>query len=217
MRFDRLQFRHGTGRCAALVWLGLLGLVTAAGAADERVRFEAQPGGKVRLEGSSTIHDWHVESLIVSGFIEVDAKFPAANAAAKAEVTIPVRSLKSSGKKPMDTIMYETMKLTQHPQIEYRLLELASKGAPTGKTAQFIAKGALTVAGVTRTNVISVTVESTDGTRLKVTGNTMLKMTDFGMKPPAPTVGLGLIKTDDEVKVNFEWHAARPAATAAKP
>ena len=50
-----------------------------------------------------------------------------------------------------------------------------------------------------------VTVTHVDGGKLKVSGKTPLKMTDFGIKPPAPAVGLGLIKTGDEVKISFEW------------
>jgi hypothetical protein len=30
-------------------------------------------------------------------------------------------------------------------------------------------------------------------------------MTSFGIKPPAPKLALGLIHTDDDVKVTFEW------------
>jgi hypothetical protein len=44
-----------------------------------------------------------------------------------------------------------------------------------------------------------------DGDKLKITGTTALKMTDHAIKPPAPAVGLGLIKTGDEVKISFEW------------
>ena len=42
-------------------------------------------------------------------------------------------------------------------------------------------------------------------TKLKVIGTTALKMTDFGISPPAPDIGLGLIKTGDDVKLTFEW------------
>jgi hypothetical protein len=34
-------------------------------------------------------------------------------------------------------------------------------------------------------------------------------MTEFGIKPPAPAIGLGLIKTGDDVKITFEWMTAR--------
>jgi hypothetical protein len=36
-----------------------------------------------------------------------------------------------------------------------------------------------------------------------------LKMTDFGIQPPSPAVALGLIKTADEVTINFEWKTVR--------
>ena len=61
------------------------------------------------------------------------------------------------------------------------------------------------MAGVIKTNTMAVTVERIEKTKLKVTGTTALKMTDFGIKPPAPDVGLGLIKTGDDVKLTFEW------------
>jgi hypothetical protein len=71
------------------------------------------------------------------------------------------------------------------------------------------------VAGVTRTNTMPVTIERVETTKLKVTGVTALKMTDFGIKPPSPDVpGLGaLIKTGDDVKITFDW-LTRPAETA---
>jgi hypothetical protein len=45
--------------------------------------------------------------------------------------------------------------------------------------------------------------------KLKATGSKQLKMTDFDIKPPAPAVGLGLIKTADEVTVTFEWSTVK--------
>ena len=43
------------------------------------------------------------------------------------------------------------------------------------------------------------------GDKIKISGNTSLKMTDFKIEPPAPTLGLGALKTGDEVKISFEW------------
>jgi hypothetical protein len=60
-------------------------------------------------------------------------------------------------------------------------------------------------------------MEPVSGNKLKSTGAVDLKMTDFGIKPPAPSVGLGLIKTGDEIKLTFEWLTAKTAPdTAAK-
>lgn len=196
-----------------------LGAALAALAADS-IQFESRPGSKIKLDGTSTVHDWTVESQIIRGTMEVPADFAKDPAAAakntKVEVTIPVRSLKS-GKSAMNTIMWEAMKMKDHPNIEYKLLELTPKsGGTQGASAQFDAKGALKVAGVTRTNTMPVTIEKIDATKAKVTGATTVKMTDFGIKPPAPTVGLGFIKTGDDVKIVFEWQTEQTTSGAPK-
>jgi polyisoprenoid-binding protein YceI len=185
--------------------------VSLAATAEDWSRYEAQPGSKVTIAGTSTVHDWTVEGRLIGGFMEVNKDFSLENAKdvkvnPKVEAIIPVRSIKS-GKKRMDEVMHEAMKEKEHPQIKYRLIELKPKSGATG--AQFDAVGALTVAGVTRTNTMPVTMEKAGDDKLKVTGSTALKMTEFGIKPPAPEIALGLIKTGDDVKINFEWVTAK--------
>jgi len=189
---------------AALVATGFL-------SAADTVRYTPVPNSsKLRMDGTSTIHDWHADTDIIGGFMELEATFPDASGKSapsavkpKVEVKIPVRTLKSSGGKRMDAVMQEHMKFEQFKMIEYRVLELAPKAGAAG---QFDAKGALTIAGVTKTNTMPVTIERVENTRLKVKGTAAVKMTDFGIKPPAPEIaGLSLIKTGDDVKLNFEW------------
>jgi polyisoprenoid-binding protein YceI len=190
---------------APAVWLAASSLLAA-----EAVRYTPVPNtSKLRMDGTSTIHDWHADTDVIGGFMEIEATFPdtADNSTPSAirpkiEVKIPVRALKTSGGKRMDAVMQEHMKFDQHKMIEYRVVELTPK---SGAPAQFEAKGALTVAGITKTNTMSVAIERVEKTRLKVTGKTALKMTDFGISPPAPDVGLGLIKTGDDVQLSFEW------------
>lgn len=189
---------------AALVATGFL-------SAADTVRYTPVPNSsKLRMDGTSTIHDWHADTDIIGGFMELEATFPDASGKSapsavkpKVEVKIPIRSLKSSGGKRMDAVMQEHMKFEQYKAIEYRVLELAPKAGAAG---QFDATGALTIAGVTKTNSMLVTIERVENTRLKVKGTAAVKMTDFGIKPPAPEIaGLSLIKTGDDVKLNFEW------------
>jgi polyisoprenoid-binding protein YceI len=162
----------------SLALFAIFAAVTVSAA--DVVRFEGRPGSKVKLDGSSNIHDWTVESQLLSGFMEFDAAFakdPAAAAkSAKAEVSIAVRSLKS-GKRPMDNVMYEAMKIQQHPKIEYKLIQLTPKsGGAQDSKAQFDATGSLTVAGVTRTNTMPVTIEKVGENKAKVSGTTTVKM-----------------------------------------
>lgn len=178
-------------------------------AAIRTIRFVAQPGSKVRMDGTSTIHDWNVESRIIGGFLEFDeglslAALKPGQIKARVEAIIPVSSLKSSSGRPMDSIMYEAMNQAQFPRIEYRLRELTCKELP----AKFEAIGELQVSGVTNRITMPVTMESPTNGQLRIAGATTLKMTDFGIKPPAPSLGgVAPIKTGDEVGISFEWVA----------
>ena len=160
------------------------------------------------MDGDSTIHKWYAETDVIGGSLELDSSFPTPGSSAvltpKVEAKIPVRSLKTSGGKRMDAVMQDHLKYTDHKTIDYRVLELAPKAGASG---QYDAKGALTVAGVTKTNTMAVTIEKLEGSKLKVTGKTALKMTEFGISPPAPDIGLGLIKTSDDVQLTFTWVA----------
>jgi polyisoprenoid-binding protein YceI len=86
--------------------------------------------------------------------------------------------------------------------IHYQLIELKVSAASSNK-ADCIAQGRLTVAGVTNTITMPVTVERLEGHRIKVSGAIPLKMTAFNIKPPEP-VGF-FIKTGDEVRISFDW------------
>lgn len=200
-----------TSRLTLSFALGAFIFATGVLSAADAVRYQPVPNSsKLRMDGTSTIHDWHAETDIIGGSMELEATFPDASGKSapsavkpKVEVKIPVRSLKSSGGKRMDTVMQEHLKFEQHKVIEYRVLELAPKAGAAG---QFDAKGTLSIAGVTKTNTMPVTIERVENTKLKVKGITSLKMTDFGIKPPAPEIlGLSVIKTGDDVKLSFEW------------
>lgn len=190
--------------------------------AETWTRYQARPGSKVRIDGTSTVHDWSVEGQIIGGFMELDSNFALESGKApsaggkvnsKVEVDIPVRSLKS-GKKLMDDIMHGAMKQEGHPKIQYRLKELTLLPLSQNAPLKFDSAGELTVAGVTKPVKMQVTMEPMAQDRVKVIGQTNLKMTDFGIKPPAPSVGLGLIRTGDDVKITFEWLTARQKETA---
>jgi len=194
----------------------LLGVV----AVSAQVRYQASPGSKVKIDGTSTIHDWTVEGGVIGGFIEFEsdsvidpAKATTGEVKAKVEVTFPVRTLQS-GKKPMNDIMYDTMKVKDHTAIKYVLKEMKAQERKAGEPLKFDTKGDLTVAGVTKPIDMVVALEP-QGNKLKATGSKQLKMTDFGMKPPAPAVGLGLIKTADEVTITFEWVTTKKEAKTA--
>lgn len=217
-----------TGNIAVLLLAGL-----SVQAADQMTKYYARSGSKMRIEGTSTIHDWQVEGTLIGGFLEVGPNFPAEPGApatpgkvdAHAEPFIMVRSLKSIEKdgKPysdrMDEVMYEHLKAQQNPKISFHLTDLTLKEAAKGKDDPYVfeAKGQVVVSGVTNAVTMPVNITPLGDKKLKVSGKTSLKMTDFKVEPPNP-LGLG-IKTGDDVKIIFDWMVAQrnqPAAAAAK-
>jgi polyisoprenoid-binding protein YceI len=199
-------------------------LLPASPVSAQPVRYVALTNSsKLKMEGTSTIHDWTVESTNVGGFIEADANFPQSALtdpkAAKPviRVSMPVSELRSYAD-AMDAVMQDHLNMDKYPLIEYRLIELKPKSAPDAPgSPQFDAVGALTVSGTTRTNTMPVTIQRVEKTKLKVTGATPLKMTDFEVEPPAPRIlGMPTIKTGDDIKISFEWLLEeKPAPTKA--
>jgi hypothetical protein len=197
-------------------------------------RFDSKPGSNVRIEGTSSIHDWQVTGKLIGGYLEVGAGFPT-NATAPArpgkvevrgEIFIPVRSMKSITKEgnaystAMDDIMYEKFLDQKYPKIHYRIRELELKTTPAGAGLPFVfeSKGELVVAGVTNPISMPVNITLPAENTIKVVGNTAVKMTQFNIKPPEP-VNM-LIKTGDDVKLFFEWiavHKTAPATNSVAP
>jgi len=203
---------------AALVF-GLM--ATLAVAQDDVTTYRSKPGRDtlVKVEGTSTVHDWTVEGRIVAGQIEFGpgfstdpTKLKPGKLEAKAKIDIPVRALKSmkNGQpysNAMDGIMYENLKESEHKRISYTLSELSIKEVPQGAGEPILltSKGELEVAGVKKEIEMPVKVTPMDKGALKFSMETAVKMTDFGIQPPAPKIALGAIKTGDEVKIIIDW------------
>lgn len=232
MQKKKLNMKIKTLLAGNIALLLLAGLTAQAA---EMTKYYARSGSKMRIEGTSNIHDWQVESSIIGGFLEVGPNFPVepgqaatpGKVEANAAPFVSVRSLKSVEKdgKPysdkMDEIMYEKLKATESKTITYYLKELTLKEAAKSKDAPYVfeAKGDLVVAGATNAITMPVNILPLGEKKLKVSGGTSLKMSDFKIEAPAPKIALGLIKTGDEVKIKFDWmvgQRATPAAAAAK-
>jgi polyisoprenoid-binding protein YceI len=187
-----------------------------------QTRFNTQPvGNSVRIDGTSSAHDWEMEGTIIGGYLEFGEgvsldKSQAAPAGlqgdkltAKVHAIIPVSTVHSKADhlpEVMDGLMQKTMKASDFPRIEYTLKELTFKGPHTaGQPFTFDADGELTIAGATKKVSFPVTIEPLDGGKIKIVGTAAVKMTDFGVDPPKPNFGLGLMKCGDDVKILFDW------------
>ena len=215
---------------AGNVILGLLATSSVL-AADQVTKLHGKPGSKMRIEGTSTIHDWQVESKIIGGSIEVGPNFPVeagqdvkpGKVDAQANAYIPVRSLLSVNKDgshyddKMDDTMWKNLKVTEFPKIVYTTSELVLKEIPKSKEEPYVfdSKGELAIGGVTNKISMPVKVFPLGGKNLKITGTFPTKMSDFNIK--AEKIGLGFVsfKTADDVKLLFEWMVGPPKPVAA--
>ena len=202
--------------------------VRVAPPAGSVVRYQAQAGDTtVTIQGTSTLHEWEMKGTLIAGFVE----FPAGinfdlkqtslpglkDGVLPANVTarITVSSIHSDVTvmaSVMDGLMQDAMKEKEFPRILYHVTELKLK-APhvAGQPFEFDARGDLAIAGVTNKVEFPVTIQPADNNKIKISGAAKLKMTDYKIEPPHPSiVGIGPLKCGDEVKVLFEWTLQLP-------
>jgi hypothetical protein len=188
-----------------------------AKAAENWVAFNASPtGSRVKIDGTSTLHAWTMESQLVSGKLEFEPGFQLDSALkpgkiqVRGQISMPVRQFKST-KDSMDQVMQQAMKSDQFPKIEFRVTELELKESPKAAEGlfQFDSKGELIIAGVTNKISMPVTILRVSPVRIKVSGSTNLKMTAYGITPPAPKLAAGALTTGDDVKITFDWVATQ--------
>ncbi|HEY6137688.1 MAG TPA: YceI family protein [Thermoanaerobaculia bacterium] len=179
--------------------LALLVFLLGVAAAD---RYSPGSGSFVRIEGTSSLHDWKMEGSTILGSIAAPPIEQWTNGTAHSEVSvsIPVTSIKSEHAK-MDKLMAEALKADANPAIRYELTSatLASRDAnPLLST-----RGKLTIAGVTREVEMQIAATRQPGNAYVLTGRVPIRMSDYGIKPP--TAMLGTIKTGNDVTVTFRW------------
>lgn len=203
-RFRSYAPRRVTGWFAA--WFLAASLLAAAPGEWTSVEFHAV------VAGTSTLHDWSVETRQAAGGFVVDES---ARTVTAGRLVIPAKSLAGSSG-GLNERMYKALRADAHPDIVFELtsfegvvpvLPLASE--PEAWTV----RGVLQVSGGRREIVLTPRVAPAGDGRLELTAETRLKMTDFGVKPPT---FMGMVRTGNEVTVTLRWvvQASAPAPVA---
>jgi len=106
--------------------------------------------------------------------------------------------------------MHSAMNAQKHKFARYNLTEIkvSDNKRKAGDPILFDAKGTLNVNGKSAPVSMQVGIAKGDEGKLKVSGKMKLRMSQFGISPPAPKIALGLITTSDEVSVEFDWFVA---------
>jgi hypothetical protein len=161
---------------------------------------------RVSLAGTSNIHAYTASSTaarivrlqLASGVLGPDVweQILKPGALEAFEISIPAATL-SSPKEGLDKNMHKALKVTEHPEITFRLSRLET----TEPSGVIRVVGILKIAGVEREVTLALKTQRTE-TNFTVTGEVPLLMTDFGITPPKAM--LGMLKTDPKVTVTFE-------------
>jgi polyisoprenoid-binding protein YceI len=221
MKFPAMLFSSQMRSAAFTTVFGTL-LIAATMPAHAQTRYISTPKGcDVKVDGTSTLHDWVMEGNLIGGFLEFGAgvqldpsqatvpgitgdKVPAT-----AHIIIPIRSIHSKADHlpdVMEHLMQGAMKETQFPKIEFNLKEMTFKGPhEAGKPFNFEVTGDMMMSGATNTATFPITITQVDADNIKVSGTAPINMPQYGITPPAPSFGLGLMKTGPDVKITFDW------------
>jgi hypothetical protein len=177
----------------------LLALVPGSLKAQDAYR-AADPD--IKVLGTSNLHNWSMEVKDVS----VSAKFTVGPTAgglpqslAVFALTFPVNSLKS-GESLMDSRAYTAMKADKFTTITYAS---ASAVIIPGQNGQFQIRstGNLTIAGVTRTVLLTASCHTNPDGSITCTGSQEVKLTDYQIKPPS--FMFGALKVGDALTINY--------------
>jgi polyisoprenoid-binding protein YceI len=139
----------------------------------------------------------------VRGEVTVDRARPANSRIGT--VTIDISQFKSDSQRRDNMIRQNWLESTKFPNAEFTATEI--KGLPDayqdGREVPVQITGTLKIRDVTRPTTWVSTIKL-DGTTLTITGNTTIKMTDFGFDPPSI---MGILKSENEARLEFRFVA----------
>lgn len=194
--------------------IALLGVSTMAGAMSAaRARpYKTTRGGSLVINGTSTFHNWTAKSQTLIGTASFTGRWTGHGASAislqAVDLTIPVKSLKSSEGGGMDGTMYSAMHRRKHPLATYQLTKAKLERGPTDETGTcaFKTLGVLTINGVAKNIRLVLNVARLPGGGMTITTGIKLKMTDFGITPP--TAMFGVIRSGNAITITATWNLA---------
>ncbi|HET8656795.1 MAG TPA: YceI family protein [Longimicrobiaceae bacterium] len=162
-----------------------------------------QPSSRLWVEGTSSVRSFKCTAKQFDAAIDAedDAKtavLAGTKAVRAVSVRVPVRSL-DCGNGTMNEHMLKAIKAKENPEIAFQLIsyELVRQG----EAESLKMTGTLSLGGAQRPVTLTGDVRSADGA-LAVTGATVIKLSEYGLK--APSLMMGAMKVGDQVTVRYD-------------
>lgn len=192
---DIMRFFHSSVRN---INLSLLVLIFVSALSNSQVYKLDNQTSFLKVEGTSSLHDWHVDAEEQSGSIE----FSDLNNGQLKSIKFSVvsESLKS-GKSSMDKNTYKALKTDKYKTIDFNFLNSTDVTKKGEGQFQVKGNGKLTVSGVSKEIPMSFDITLKNGAVL-ISGQNTILMTDYGIEPPKAL--LGTIKTGDKLTITYK-------------
>ncbi len=180
--------------------------ISASAQATLQVKYNILPQSKIVLDGTSTLHSFKVKAKIIKGYLvinkEDDSVKDPLEKITEMKVIIPVKKLDTK-ESSMNDNMDKALKADKAPDITYQLtsIDSGSISATPGDSSKLETTGTLTIAGVSKQIKMPVNGYRTKDGLIHFDGTKVIKMTDYGVKPP--TMFFGVVKVGDKIAVNF--------------
>ena len=154
----------------------------------------------IEVSGSSTFHDWTMETKTITGNAQFDLK-PGNDiiGLTKLEFLLPVLKLKSN-LRALNKNAYKALKTKQFKNIVYKLSSAKIIGEKE-YTYHIATVGDLTIAGVTKEVYIDIYCFANKNGSITTTAKYRIKMTDYGINPP--NFMDGLMSTNDMIDIDI--------------
>lgn len=161
------------------------------------------------IQGSSNVNEFECNATNYTG----EATLPAYNDPSQllnldsellfVKVDIEVDSI-DCGKRKMNSDLREALQAKSYPDITFVFDDANLLSVPQSIDDGFEVEvqGYLTVAGTTKKISFQTDAYFLDDRRVRAVGESTIKMTDYGVKPP--TALMGLIRADEELTVHFD-------------
>ena len=155
---------------------------------------------KVKVEGTSNIHDWEIEAEELQGSLTVVIEEGQLVKIDELTFIVIAESLKS-GKGGMDKNTYKALNTNKYPKITYKLEKVSNIDCISKEKCKVLTEGLLNIAG-TKKQIDLILDAGVEGNKITLAGNTDIKMTDYNVEPP--TAMFGTITTGDQLKIKFK-------------
>lgn len=111
----------------------------------------------------------------------------------------------SCNNKIMTKTFKKTMKATEHPYIFLQLNSILLKDSVNNKpiSSTVLAAYSISIGGVMQNYEMDISISERDFNTYVLSGSKKLQMSDFNIDPP--TAMLGLIRTENELTINFTF------------